>query len=44
MQRVCLTEEGLQPDNCPLYNAVVAVGWQPGVFYSPFVWYYFLTP
>lgn len=30
--------------NCPFYNGVVAVGWQPGVLYSPFVWYYFLMP
>lgn len=30
--------------NCPLYNGVVAVAWTPDAFYTPWIWYYFLTP
>ena len=30
--------------NCPLYNGVIAVAWAPGATYTPWIWYYFLTP
>lgn len=30
--------------NCPLYNGIIAVAWTPSATYTPWIWYYFLTP